>query len=313
MKKILLISAFFISSSIMFGQFTIHYTGALTNHPATPVMMYLEVDSVIVDSTLTTPSTANYFDSLNVTTRPFMIRVLFYDCTGAEVADWYSPAPAVTFYNITYTTLNYCTSTPPPPPCNASFTKHQAVDSLTGLAIPNKVIIVDGSTGSALTYSWDFGDGSAPLSGLNVTHTYATHGSYNVCLTVVSSTAIGTCTSIFCDTLTVDSSGTVRSAFTVTTGNSIASVDEKKSINGLTLYPNPAQEFINLDFEAINSSDLNVRIYDTKGSVVQVFNKFIHTGSNKIQINTSVLKEGLYIIQLQDGESFVTKRFQVVK
>lgn len=309
MKRILLISAFIISSSYMFGQFTIHYTGALTNHPSTPVMMYLEVDSVIIDSTLTNPSTANYFDSLNVTTRPFMIRVLFNNCHGVQIADWYSPAPAVTFYNITYTTLDYCPSSP----CNASFSKHQAIDPISRLPIPNKVILVDGSTGTGLTYSWNFGDGSAPVSGLNVTHTYATHGSYNICLTVTSSTAIGTCTNVFCDTLTVDSTGAVRGSFTVTTGNSLVSLDENESIKGLNLYPNPAQNFINLDFESINSSDLNVRIFDTKGAAVQSFNKYIYSGNNKIQINTSLLEEGLYIIQLQDGETFVTKRFQVVK
>ena len=309
MKKILLISAFIVSTSIMFGQFTIHYDGSITNYPATAVTMYLEVDSMIIDSTLTNTTTGNYSDSLTVTTRPFMIRILFYDCHGTQIADWFSPPPAVTIYNITYRTLNYC----PPTPCNSSFTKHQAIDPISRLPIPNKVILVDGSTGTGLTYSWNFGDGSAPLTGLNVTHTYATHGSYNVCLTVVGTTATGTCTSIFCDTLTVDSSGNVRSAFTVTTGNSSVSIVENKSISGLKLYPNPAQEFITLDFESINSADLTIKIFDTKGSQIQSIDKNIFSGSNKIRVNTTGLQEGLYIIQLQDGKSFVAKRFQVIK
>lgn len=38
--------------------------------------------------------------------------------------------------------------------------------------------------GDALTYSWDPGDGSAPLSGVRVNHTYATPGTYTATLTV---------------------------------------------------------------------------------------------------------------------------------
>lgn len=310
MKKILLISALLFSTSMMFGQFTINYNGNVTNTTG-PVMMYLEVDSVIVDSTLTISTTGTYQASKNVTTRPFMIRILFNNCHSTQIADWYSPAPGVTTYNVTFTTMDYCPSSP----CNASFTKFQAIDPITRLPIPNKVILVDGSYGtSSTTYSWDFGDGSAPLIGLNVTHTYATHGSYNICLTISGTSAAGApCTSTFCDTLTVDSSGNVRSAFTVTTGNSMVSIEENESITGLKLYPNPTQGLINLDFESLNSTDLSIKIFDTKGSEVLNIDENIFSGSNKIQINTTSLEEGLYIIQLLNGKSFVTKRFQVVK
>lgn len=309
MKKIVLISAFLVSTSMMFGQFTVHYNGSITNYPATAVMMYLEVDSVIVDSTLTNITTGNYTDSVNVATRPFLLRILFYDCHGTEIYNSHFTNTSISSpYTVSYPSLNYCNATG----CNASFSKFQAFDPISRLPIPNKVILVDASTGNALTYSWDFGDGSAPLAGLNVTHTYATHGSYNICLTVVGTTPIGTCTSTFCDTLTVDSSGNVRSAFTVTTGESSLSIEENKSISGLKLYPNPVKEFITLDFESINAADLTITIFDTKGSDIQIIDKNIFSGSNKIQINTTGLQEGLYIIKLQDGKSFVTKRFQVV-
>ncbi len=198
--------------------------------------------------------------------------------------------------------------------CQAKFSKHQAVDPITRLPIPNKAILVDSSIGSpGMLYSWDFGDSSAPQTGLNVTHTYATHGSYVVCLTIIDSTVVGLCTSVFCDTLTVDSSGNVRSAFTVSTGNSLASITENKTLNNIKVYPNPAQEFTTLDFESLNSTDLTIRIIDTKGSQVQVLERGIFSGSNRIQLNTSSLEEGMYIIQLQDGNSFTTKRLQIVR
>lgn len=51
------------------------------------------------------------------------------------------------------------------------------------------------------TYTWDFGDASAPGNGFIVNHTYAASGTYTVCLTVYDSAT--TCTSQFCDTVQV--------------------------------------------------------------------------------------------------------------
>jgi PKD repeat protein len=44
--------------------------------------------------------------------------------------------------------------------------------------------------GDALTYRWDFGDGSPPAGGAQVTHTYATGGAYPVVLTVDDGTGL---------------------------------------------------------------------------------------------------------------------------
>ncbi len=44
--------------------------------------------------------------------------------------------------------------------------------------------------GDALTYRWDFGDGTPPAGGVQVTHTYATGGAYPVVLTVDDGTGL---------------------------------------------------------------------------------------------------------------------------
>ena len=51
----------------------------------------------------------------------------------------------------------------------------------------SNVVAFDGSAsadadGDALVYSWDFGDGSAPVGGVRATHTYADGGTYPVVL-----------------------------------------------------------------------------------------------------------------------------------
>jgi PKD repeat protein len=44
------------------------------------------------------------------------------------------------------------------------------------------------ATGGTLTYEWNFGDGSAPLTGQTLEHTYAQNGIYEITLTVTTTT-----------------------------------------------------------------------------------------------------------------------------
>lgn len=81
-----------------------------------------------------------------------------------------------------------------PTNCNADFTY-----SVNG----STVDFVDLSTGGMISHTWDFGDGSMDSSA-NPTHTYNSSGFYQVCLTIVSSTVAGVCTSTYCDTLSIN-------------------------------------------------------------------------------------------------------------
>ncbi len=56
-----------------------------------------------------------------------------------------------------------------------------------------------GTTGGATTYSWDYGDGSSS-TGQNGSHSYASDGSFNVCLT----TTLNGCTDQSCTMITVN-------------------------------------------------------------------------------------------------------------
>ncbi|MFM8431568.1 MAG: PKD domain-containing protein [Bacteroidota bacterium] len=56
------------------------------------------------------------------------------------------------------------------------------------------------------SYSWNFGDGSLPVSGPNAQHLFLQPGIYNVCLTTTSITPAGTaCTGVWCDSVAVGS------------------------------------------------------------------------------------------------------------
>ena len=51
-------------------------------------------------------------------------------------------------------------------------------------------------------YRWSFGDGTFSHTVIPW-HTYGHAGTYVVCLTVTDSSAAGTCTDTWCDTLTI--------------------------------------------------------------------------------------------------------------
>ncbi|MGB1041143.1 MAG: T9SS type A sorting domain-containing protein, partial [Flavobacteriales bacterium] len=79
------------------------------------------------------------------------------------------------------------------------------------------------------------------------------------------------------------------------------------------LYPNPANDFVKLDFKTTQSSNSTIRIIDLKGSEVMNLTKSINPGSNLITISTADLNEGIYIIQINDGVNQLNKKMQVVK
>ena len=99
----------------------------------------------------------------------------------------------------------YCQSTwcdsihllaPAPPSCNAGFTVKQR-------RISNIINVKGSSNPGGTNYSWNFGDGTIVTSNTkDYTHTYATPGDYNVCLTVTDSAAgIIFCTASWCDSV----------------------------------------------------------------------------------------------------------------
>ena len=97
-------------------------------------------------------------------------------------------------------------------------TSVQAVQVDTALILPSsceayfaitqdslyRVLAVNLSSGTNPVITWNFGDGSPSVTEPYPLHSYASTGSYPVCLTVSDNNG---CSDTFCDTLTVDASG----------------------------------------------------------------------------------------------------------
>lgn len=80
-------------------------------------------------------------------------------------------------------------------------------------------------------------------------------------------------------------------------------------INTFSLYPNPTTDLVNLKFGQTNKT-INVNIYDLQGKLVlQTLNNT--TQNNRLQLNISSLKTGMYFVKINDKQSSLTQKLIV--
>jgi PKD repeat protein len=130
------------------------------------------------------------------------------------------------------------------------------------------------------SWLWDFGDGNTSPA-QNPTHTYATNGTYTVCLTVV-------------DACGADSSCSSVSVISTSLGN----FDME---NNVQVYPNPVQDQLIIEIQELAFA----RIYSTDARLVKAVE--LHTGSNNIDVTS--FANGIYILKIESSKSSNTYHF----
>ncbi|WP_242132170.1 T9SS type A sorting domain-containing protein [Aestuariivivens marinum] len=82
-----------------------------------------------------------------------------------------------------------------------------------------------------------------------------------------------------------------------------------KDLNDFKLFPNPAQDVVNLKFTQSSSSKVDIAIYNLQGKLVQAVYK---TPNNQnAALNIAHLSSGMYFVKLNDGTNEVTKKLMV--
>ena len=67
---------------------------------------------------------------------------------------------------------------------------------------------------------------------------------------------------------------------------------------GLTLYPNPVEAELSVDFDLSSNQLLKIEIVDLLGEVVDTYGIEGNSGKNTVLLNTQSLSNGTYIIEL---------------
>lgn len=89
----------------------------------------------------------------------------------------------------------------------------------------------------------------------------------------------------------------------------VATSIEKNTSNSFAIYPNPANEFINIELEEATAGQSAVKIYNIAGMLVK--SESIQPNSQQIRLNTSLMQNGLYIVTIQNENGVMSKRIQV--
>jgi PKD repeat protein len=145
-----------------------------------------------------------------------------------------------------------------------------------------------GSTG-AMSWNWDFGDGgTSPVA--NPSHTYANTGTYIVCL-IVQNTCGG---DTACQTL-----------------NPVA-IHPQLSGFRMEVSPNPAEEWMVLHLFLPTVTDLQLRITDLQGRILQHQLLPQVDGELRYLLDVSKLSSGMYLIEVL-GEGLYAMRKVVVE
>lgn len=85
------------------------------------------------------------------------------------------------------------------------------------------------------------------------------------------------------------------------------SVNANSDINNLTLFPNPANEFVKIDLENKVFTG-SITMYNLQGEQVEVP---ITANTNSMEISTTEVPSGMYFIRIVDGREVITKSFVV--
>lgn len=139
------------------------------------------------------------------------------------------------------------------------------------------------------TYSWDYGDGSPNGTGVFSMHTYASPGTYTVCVTMVAS---GGCTSTFCDTVNVG-----------TTGMALIPAEHLR----FTVSPNPVSEHTLIGYDLPSAGKVKLDICDLLGRSMDVLlDENAAEGAKRIDWDASSLPAGAYMLNLHTEQGDAT-------
>jgi hypothetical protein len=141
------------------------------------------------------------------------------------------------------------------------------------------------------TYEWNFGDGSAPVTGAVVQHTYTTNGIFTVTLDIG-----GDCGTTGSHSVTVDNFG-------LGLGNISLNNTE------LSVYPNPTSDILTIE----NKSGLKMKQVTVHNVLGQVMYRKIVDKTDKHQFHTSSFAAGVYSIRIETEKGFVIRKFEVVR
>lgn len=145
---------------------------------------------------------------------------------------------------------------------------------------------------NAVKYHWDFGDGnSKTVNSFATTHTYAVPSLlYVVCLNV--------------ENLCGDTDQSCRAL------NQIGLKEFTLLDNNFKVYPNPANDFVNIELEGVKGS-FEISFYTVNAELLS--RKTVQTGDEGLRYKMDIdfLPKGIYLLQIPTSEGVLTRKIMI--
>jgi PKD repeat protein len=156
------------------------------------------------------------------------------------------------------------------------------------------------ATGTTITsWFWDFGDGNTSTL-QNPTHDYGASGNYTVCLLITGVNAAGVkCENRIC--LPVSVQNCFKKGI----------INDKADASILAIYPNPANDVVNISFKMNVAGQVNISVSDVQGRIVAVMKDAYYAyGYHNITWNVNV-HAGWYLITIKTAEGIDQKQLLI--
>ncbi|MCB0509337.1 MAG: T9SS type A sorting domain-containing protein, partial [Bacteroidetes bacterium] len=81
-------------------------------------------------------------------------------------------------------------------------------------------------------------------------------------------------------------------------------------VSALNIFPNPANQVLNLSFSLVSSENVEVSIVSVEGRVIEAIN-FNNAKDVNTNFNTANLNNGVYILKIKSANGLSTQKFVV--
>lgn len=160
-----------------------------------------------------------------------------------------------------------------------------------------------------LSYMWSWGDQTYSYTEYP-SHTYANAGVYTICLTITDSMA--GCSNTYC--VTDSFARTANAMIYVNVIPPTTGLPSVQTLSSWSVYPNPVADNMMIDYSLTSSSSVIINLFDMLGNKIkQIENNKQTAGEHTISVNTSMLPEGLYLLQINAGNYISEKKISVIR
>jgi Secretion system C-terminal sorting domain/Fibronectin type III domain len=94
---------------------------------------------------------------------------------------------------------------------------------------------------------------------------------------------------------------------------SVSANEVTENTNKQFLYPNPASEFVYLNFNSATEGSVNIQIVNSIGQLIKQHPVNTMKGQNQIKIQVADIRPGMYILRINKGDLNLTKKFVIAR